>query len=108
MTHAHTQPHTGDYNALTRLQQDKFDQVMADADNAADNDNYRALMRIAALIADIALPASGEIRKCRCSCYCGAIFDATDPGAHVIEHGDGYNLGRHQCPQCADRHRETA
>ncbi|GAA3807864.1 hypothetical protein [Streptomyces chiangmaiensis] len=38
----------------------------------------------------------------------GVIFNPADPDAHVIEEGDGYNLGRHQCPRCADQHQETA
>lgn len=107
MTHAQNQATTTDYTQLTRLEQDKFDQVMAEADTTSLNSEYRALMRIAALIAGIPLPASGEIRKCGCSCYCGVIFDPNTPDAHVIEHGQDYNLGRHQCPTCADRHRET-
>ena len=37
-----------------------------------------------------------------------AVFDADQADAHVIEWTGGYNLGRVQCPTCADRHRETA
>ncbi|WP_328545416.1 hypothetical protein [Streptomyces europaeiscabiei] len=109
MTAARTQKApTADYSRLTHLQQDKFDEVMDEADVAGDNTTYRALMRIAALIAGITLPASGEIRRCGCSCYCGVIFDPTHADAHVIEESGGYNLGRVQCPDCADAHRESA
>jgi hypothetical protein len=107
MTHAHTRCDTH-YSDLTPAAQDKFDHVMDLADNTADNGEYTALMLAAAALAGIDLPYGGEIRKCGCSCYCGVIFDPTNPGAHVIEGSDGYNLGRHQCPRCADDHRETA
>jgi hypothetical protein len=103
MTHALNQAHA-DYNALTALQQAKFDQWMDEADIAGPTTYPTLMTAIAALTG---LP-DGELRKCGCSCYCPVIFDAEHPDAHVIEHGDGYNLGRHQCPTCADRHRETA
>jgi len=108
MTHARTHADTADYTALTRTQQDKFDHVMELADDTADNGEYVALMLAAAAIAGLDIPYGGEIRKCACSCYCGTVFDPATPGAHVIEHGQGFNLGRHQCPTCADRHCETA
>lgn len=104
MTHAPIHPATTNYNTLTREQQDLFDQVMEEADIAGPA-TYPNLMFAAALLTGLPY---GDIRKCACSCYCGALFDANTEDAHVIEDGDGYNLGRHQCPLCADRHRETA
>jgi hypothetical protein len=94
-----------DYNALTTEARNSFDQLMVQADTARSNEDYLPPMK--ALAALVGLPA-GELRKCACSCVCGCIFDADDPDAHVIEESAGYNLGRHQCPTCADRHRETA
>lgn len=93
------------YNALTKAQQERFDQLMEQADEARSNTEYLPLMTALAALAG--LPA-GEIRKCGCSCYCPVIFDANDDNAHVIEETGGYNLGRVQCPTCADWHRETA
>jgi hypothetical protein len=107
MTHA--RPRTeADYNTLSAAAQDKFDQVMDLADNTADNGEYVALMLAAASLAGLDIPYGAEIRKCGCSCYCGTVFNPADPDAHVIEESAGYNLGRHQCPACADDHRETA
>ncbi|MGW4270793.1 hypothetical protein ACWEGQ_00145 [Streptomyces seoulensis] len=104
MTHAPARPE-GDYNTLTPAAQDHFDQLMEQADNARSNTDYLPLM--AALAAIAGLP-TGEIRKCGCSCWCPTIFDADQPDADVIEESGGYNLGRVQCPTCADHHRETA
>ena len=108
MTHALKQPVEADYNTLDDTDQDRFDQVMERADDTADNGEYTALMLAAAAIAGLRITYGQEIRRCGCSCYCGTVFDPADPDAHVIEDGQGYNLGRHQCPTCADRHRETA
>ncbi|MBE4761797.1 hypothetical protein [Streptomyces caniscabiei] len=108
MTHAHTQPTTANYRALTLDQQGKFDRLMELADDTADHGEYTALMLAAAYVAGLDIPYGAEIRKCGCSCYCGHIFNAADPDAHVIEETGGYNLGRVQCPTCTDRHRETA
>ncbi|MGH8917428.1 MAG: hypothetical protein ACRD0H_03670 [Actinomycetes bacterium] len=107
MTHAQIRP-TANYGDLSTEQQDQFDRVMERADDTADNGEYTAYMLAAAAIAGLAIPYGAEIRKCGCACYCGAIFDANSPQAHVIEESDGYNLGRVQCPACADEHRETA
>lgn len=104
MTHASARPEA-DYTTLTQGQQQRFDELMEQADHARSNLDYLPLMQALAGLAG--LPA-GEIRKCGCSCYCGCIFDADDPDAHVIEWTDGYNLGRVQCPTCHDRHPETA
>lgn len=93
-----------DYTALTLADQDRFTELMEAADIAGPHDYPGLMLAIAVLVG---LP-SGEIRKCDCSCTCGRIFDANRPDAHVIAHGEGYNLGRHQCPWCADQHRETA
>ncbi len=92
------------YKALTEAQQDKFDRLMRHADKAGPVDYPQLMGRIADLVG---LP-EGDIRKCACSCTCPVIFDADHEDAHVIEHGEGYNLGRVQCPTCADWHRETA
>lgn len=108
MTHAPARLDTADYTALTLTAQDKFDQVMDIADDTSDNGEFIALMLAAASLAGLDIRYGGEIRKCGCSCWCGVIFNPADPDAHVIEQGDGYNLGRHQCPTCADHHRETA
>lgn len=107
MTHAFARSEA-DYNTLTPSAQDRFDQVMDLADNTADNGEFTALMLAAAALAGLHIPYGAEIRKCGCSCYCGTVFDPADPDAHVIEESGGYNLGRHQCPTCADDHRETA
>ncbi|MGW2740553.1 hypothetical protein ACWC4D_40970 [Streptomyces sp. NPDC001288] len=107
MTHASVRPEA-DYNTLTPATQDAFDQLMEQADTAGTNEHFFDVMgRIAALIG-IPLPASRDIRRCACSCTCGSIFDAEHADAHVIEESAGYNLGRVQCPTCADHHRETA
>lgn len=94
-----------DYTALTPSQQDRFDELLEQADHARSNLDYLPLMQ--ALAGLTGLP-TGEIRKCGCSCYCPVIFDADDEDAHVIEWTGGYNLGRVQCPTCHDRHPETA
>lgn len=93
-----------DYRALPAATQDKFDRLMEDAD-VAGHWEYLALMAVAAVWTGL---PTGDIRKCACSCWCPVIFDANAEDAHVIEYGEGYNLGRHQCPWCADQHRETA
>jgi hypothetical protein len=106
MTHARVrlEPGTADYNSLTVEEQGKFDELMERADGAGASD-YPGLMEAVAIL--VGLP-DGDLRKCACSCWCPVVFDSNNPDAHVIEHGEGYNLGRHQCPTCADRHRETA
>ncbi|MFJ8657519.1 hypothetical protein ACIRNU_34915 [Streptomyces rochei] len=102
MTHAPARLEAN-YRNLSTDDQDRFDQLMERADHAGPHD-YQPLMDALAVLTGI----SGEIRKCACSCTCPVIFDADNQDAHVIEYGDGYNLGRHQCPWCADQHRETA
>ncbi|WP_399559532.1 hypothetical protein OIA45_48870 (plasmid) [Streptomyces chartreusis] len=97
-----------DYRSLTLADQERFDRVMELADDQADNGEFIALMLAAAYIAGLRIEYGDEVRKCGCSCYCGTVFNPNTAGAHVIEDGDGYNLGRHQCPGCADLHRETA
>jgi len=108
MTHAQNQSTTADYTAMDLDTQERFDRVMNLADDRPDNGEFFALMLAAASLAGLRIDYGAEIRKCGCSCYCGAIFNPADPGAHVIEESGGYNLGRHQCPTCADHHRETA
>ena len=106
--HAQNQAPEADYTAMDEPDQQRFDEVMAIADGTSSNGEYLALMLAAATLAGLHIPYGGEIRKCGCSCWCGTVFDPNTPGAHVIRDGDGYNLGSHQCPTCADRHRETA
>ncbi len=103
MTHAPARPEA-DYNTLTTTAQNAFDVLMEQADDARTTAEYERPMKAITALTGV----RGEIRKCACSCYCGCIFDADDPDAHVIEYSTGHNLGRHQCPTCADRHRETA
>jgi hypothetical protein len=105
MTHASVrlEPGTTSYNTLTEAQQERFDRLMEKADTAGPA-NYGDVMEA---VADLVGLPEGEIRKCACSCWCPVIFDA-DRDGHVIETSGGYNLGRHQCPTCADHHRETA
>ncbi|MEU8469640.1 hypothetical protein AB0F30_17230 [Streptomyces sp. NPDC029006] len=97
-----------DYNTLPAPIQDAFDQLMKQADEAGTGQHFFEVMADAASLIGMPLPASGDIRRCACSCICGVIFDAEHPDAHVIEESAGYNLGRVQCPTCTDRHRETA
>lgn len=105
--HARNQAAEADYNAMDLDTQEHFDRVMELADDQPPNGEYLALMLAAAWIAGLRIEYGQHIRKCACSCYCPVIFDPTDPDAHCIE-TDAYNLGRHQCPRCADEHRETA
>jgi hypothetical protein len=102
MTHASARLEAN-YDRLTIEDQDRFDELMEAADIAGPHD-YPSLMLALAALTGI----TGEIRKCGCSCWCPVIFDAEAPDVHVIEYGEGYNLGRHQCRRCADQHRETA
>lgn len=98
------EPGTADYNTLTETQQQHFDQLMEQADTAGPHD-YAPLMDAVAILTGLRV---GDLRKCACSCCCPIVFDSNAVDAHVIEHGEGYNLGRHQCAWCADQHRETA
>jgi hypothetical protein len=107
MTHASARLEA-DYSALSSTDQNRFDDVMERADDNRDNGEYLALMLAAATIAGLHIPYGGHIRKCACSCWCPVIFDPEDPDAHCIEESAAFNLGRHQCPTCADQHRETA
>jgi hypothetical protein len=107
MTHASARPEA-DYYALPAAAQGEFDALMEEADTAGTTQHFLEVMARAARLIGMPLPASGDIRRCGCSCICGSIFDAEDPDAHVIEWTGGYNLGRVQCPTCADRHQETA
>lgn len=104
LTHASARPEA-DYNTLTPEAQNRFDELMEQADNAGPADYAPLMARICDLVG---FPEGTEVRTCACSCVCPVIFDADAPDAHVIEWGQGYNLGRHQCPWCADQHRETA
>nr|WSZ21212.1 hypothetical protein OH837_49080 [Streptomyces canus] len=103
ITRARIQATEADYRQLSTAEQDKFDRLMRHADKAGPVDYPQLMGRIADLVG---LP-EGDLRKCGCSCWCGTVFDSNTPDAHVIKHGEGFNLGVHQCPLCADRHRET-
>lgn len=102
--HAQNQATTADYRQLTTSEQDEFDRLMEEADIAGPA-TYPTLMAAVALLTGL---PTGDLRKCACSCWCGTVFDSNHPDAHVIEPGEGYNLGRHQCAWCADQHLETA
>jgi hypothetical protein len=106
MTHAHHQAQAN-YSDLDLDTQERFDHAMELADDNRDNGEYLALMLAAAALAGLRIPYGADIRRCGCSCYCPVIFQ-TRPDTHVIEYGQGYNLGRVQCDTCADDHRETA
>ncbi|MEU5490286.1 hypothetical protein AB0G98_21425 [Streptomyces sp. NPDC020196] len=103
MTHTQTQS-TVNYTHLPTGTQDLFDQLMEQADNTASNTEYTALMKALITVTGITGVRHGEILKCACACDCPAIFDADAPDALVTEPATGYNLGRLQCPDCADDH----
>jgi hypothetical protein len=107
MTHASARLEA-DYNTLPAVIQKAFDDLMEEADEAGTTQHFFEVMARAASTIGMVLPPSGDIRRCACSCICGHIFDAEHPDAHVIEESPGYNLGRVQCPTCADWHPETA
>ncbi|MFJ1827401.1 hypothetical protein [Streptomyces sp. NPDC088178] len=104
MTHAHTQPTTVDYSTLSPGAQLLFDQLMEKADTSSSATEYEALMTAVIAITGIRRPRYNEIYKCACPCTCPVIFDADAPDTRVIELADSYNLGRLQCPTCADQH----
>lgn len=95
---------TVDYNTLSPWQQHLFDQLMEQADNATIAVEYEQCMKLLVVLTGVR-PRYNDIRKCACDCVCSLIFDADHRDAHVIEQTDGYNLGRLQCPNCADDHR---
>ncbi|MDK0525052.1 hypothetical protein [Streptomyces sp. ML-6] len=102
---ARTRPAPVNYDALNTSQQNLFDQLMDRADNTTSAAEYEALMAALIAITGITGVRYNEILKCACpACICGRIFDADDPDALVTEAPDGYNLGRLQCPDCADDH----
>ncbi|MFI6653252.1 hypothetical protein ACIBI8_37390 [Streptomyces sp. NPDC050529] len=103
MTHTQNQP-TVNYTALPANTQDLFDQLMEQADNTANAAEYEALMTSLIAITGITGVRYNEILKCACGCDCPTVFDADTPGALVTEEATGYNLGRLQCPDCADDH----
>lgn len=99
-----------DYNTLTPAQQQRFDQLMAQADTATTGDAYHQAMTDAALTAGLPVPASRDIARCSClndayGCGCGAIFDAHAPGAVVTATNEpDRNLSQLQCPPCGHDH----
>lgn len=105
MTHAPNRATTVNYNDLPTSVQDHFDQLMELADNSANAAEYEALMTALIAVTGITGVRYNEILKCACPCTCTVIFDADDNNALVTEQTDvGYNLGRLQCPDCADDH----
>ncbi|WP_329047021.1 hypothetical protein [Streptomyces sp. NBC_01422] len=103
MTHTRIQA-TVNYTHLPTDTQNLFDQLMDQADNTASAAEYEALMASLIAITGVTGVRHGEILKCACGCDCPSIFDADAPDALVTEPADGYNLGRLQCPDCADDH----
>ncbi|MFJ3283349.1 hypothetical protein [Streptomyces halstedii] len=104
MTHTQNQA-TVDYDTLPGRTQDLVDRLFAQADNTASAAEYEALMSSLIAITGITGVRDNEILKCACSaCHCDTIFDADDPDALITEEATGYNLGRLQCPDCADAH----
>jgi len=101
----HARPRTTiNYTHLPTATQDLFDQLMELADNTANADEYTALMTSLIALTGITGVRDNEILKCACGCDCPVIFDADTPDALVTEPATGYNLGRLQCPDCADDH----
>lgn len=115
MTHAHipsiTLPIATDYTAMATDQRNTFDDWMDRADAAPNDDAYTKAIVKAAQTAGIAVPDSLAIAVCDClydGCGCGAIFDTAEPGVVVTANADpGFNLGRHQCPDCGHDHPHT-
>ncbi|MFF7476602.1 hypothetical protein [Streptomyces sp. NPDC008092] len=109
MTHARARTNA-DYTALTPAQQDRFDDLMEQADHARTGDAYHDAMTEAALTATLPVPASRDIARCSCytdagGCGCATIFDSHAPGAVVTAVSDpGYNLSGLQCPTCGHDH----
>ncbi|MER5277726.1 hypothetical protein ABT025_18480 [Streptomyces sp. NPDC002809] len=104
MTHTKN-PNSVSHSSLEQDRRDRFDKAMDEADNTADALTYHALMCVLIVFAGFTDPRVKEVLKCACqACYCDLIFDAEAPGALVTEAPTGYNLGRLQCPDCADDH----
>ncbi len=104
MTHTQNQT-TVNHTDLPTRSQHHFDRLMELADQAANATEYDALMTALIAITGITGVRHNEILKCACGCNCPTIFDADHPNALVTEQTDaGYNLGRLQCPDCADDH----
>lgn len=104
MTHTQNQA-TVNYTDLPERTQTHFDRLMELADQAANATEYDTLMTALIAVTGITGVRHNDIRKCACpACYCDRIFDADDPDALVTEESNGYNLGRLQCPDCADDH----
>lgn len=105
LPHAQILPTTANYDLLDEDVAAQYDHYMGQADTTSSNDHYRSAMVAAAYFAGIQLPPDGEILKCACrTCYCALIFPANAPGTRTVDQSYGYNLGRIQCPGCADEH----
>ena len=109
MTHALARTNA-DYTDLTRAQQQHFDHLMDQADNARTGDAYHTAMTEAALTAGLQVPASRDIARCSCwtdtdGCGCALVFDAHATGVVVTAVSDpGFNLSQLQCPDCGHDH----
>ncbi|MEU3656485.1 hypothetical protein AB0E67_27490 [Streptomyces sp. NPDC032161] len=102
---ARTHRTTVNYRDLTTNQQNLFDQLMSVADNTSSAAEYESLMAALIAITGITGVRYNEILKCACAaCICDTIFDADAPDALVTDEPTEYNLGRLQCPDCADAH----
>jgi hypothetical protein len=114
MTHARAHLNTADYTALTPTQQDRFDELMEQADTAGTGSAYQEAMTEAALVAGLPVPNSRDIARCSCytdagGCGCAAIFDAHAQGAVVTApNAPGGNLSQLQCPPCGHDHPRPA
>ncbi|MGW7283893.1 hypothetical protein ACWGH4_00080 [Streptomyces sp. NPDC054847] len=98
---------TVDHSTLPPWKQALFDQLIEQAQAAGTLDHFTTLMADATRAAGLPTP-SGEITKCACThCYCTALFDPHAPDAHAFGEPTSHNLGRQQCPACADDHLAT-
>lgn len=106
MTHAPTQPSEIHLHRLPRTIQAAFDDLMDEADRAADHldlATYAKRHRAAIKLIGIRRPACGELARCTCQdCYCTAVFDAAKARTYM----DG-TVEFVQCETCADEHRRT-
>lgn len=114
MTHASipqiTLPAAAHYNQLAANLQAKYDQHIEDADNAPNEDSFKAALADAAHTVGIAVPVKYVIVRCDCfdhGCQCDLVFPANLDGAHVVAPANGGNLDRLQCDGCAHDHPRT-
>ena len=110
MTHASARPQTANYGDLTTAQQQRFNDLMEQADTAGTGQAYHEAMTEAALVAGLPVPASQDIARCSCytdagGCGCALVFDAYATGVVVTAVNDpDHNLSQLQCPPCGHDH----